>query len=101
MPVQTSRYVGFGVTPAAYPTAVLYTPRSCQNFRSAPQKQPIPNIARARPSGNGGDTRFRFTKCKSEMLIRSARPGNVSAADGIVVGFLVNMTSCSIRIIDL
>src|SRR5205823_1998435 len=70
-------------------------------FRSAPQKQPMPNIARARPSGNGGDKRFRFTKCNSGIGIRSARPGNASAADGIVIDFFVNMTTYSVRTIRL
>ena len=40
LPEHTSSYVGFGVLPAAYPTAVVYTPGCCQNLRSAPQKQP-------------------------------------------------------------
>ena len=37
--------MGFGVYPPAYPDAVVYTPGSCQNVFSAPQKQPIPNSA--------------------------------------------------------
>src|SRR5664280_1206115 len=62
-PVQTSRYVGFGVEPAAWPTAVVKTPLCCQNFFSAPQKQPIPKSARCIPSGNGGSNGWPLTKC--------------------------------------
>src|SRR5438874_489047 len=79
IPVQTSRYVGFGVWPAAYPTAVEYTPFSCQNFRSAPQKQPIAKMARSKPPGNGGVRRWPFTKCASGTCTGSVCPGNASA----------------------
>ena len=86
MPLHTSRYVGFGVTPAAYPTAVLYTPSSCQNFFSAPQKHPIPNTARCSPSGNGGSRLCLLTKCDGDTSMRSERPDKASAFDGRRVG---------------
>src|SRR5436190_1222031 len=94
MPVQTSRYVGFGVWPAAYPTAEEYTPFNCQNLRSAPQKQPMPNIARSRPSGNGGSSRCPLTKCAAGTCIRSARPGNASSLDGKPCGFFDHICNC-------
>src|SRR3990172_10349335 len=91
MPVQTSRYVGFGVWPAVYPTAVEYTPSTCQNLRSAPQKQPIANVARASPSGNGGSSGRPLTKCAAGTSIRSARPGSAPAFDGMLIAFLENI----------
>src|SRR5439155_7090580 len=48
-PEHTSSYVGFGVTPPAYPTDVEMTPGIFQNIFSAPQKQPIPKIAVCAP----------------------------------------------------
>src|ERR1019366_3439654 len=86
MPEHTSRYVGLGVGPAAYPTAVEQTPGSCQNLRSAPQKHPIANIARSRPAGNGASRRWPLTKCLSGTSRRSSRPGSASAFDGIFSG---------------
>src|SRR6266508_4410215 len=52
-PVQTSSYVGFGVYPPAYPTAVVQTPGMSQKNSSAPQKQPVPNHTSSYPSGAG------------------------------------------------
>ena len=45
LPEHTSSYVGFGVRPPAYPTAVEMTPGVCQKVFSAPQKQPRPKTA--------------------------------------------------------
>ena len=44
----------FWQTPGVYSTAVVNTFEFCQNLRSAPQKQPRPNIACSRPAANGG-----------------------------------------------
>src|SRR5690606_39753533 len=80
--VQTSSYVGLGVCPPAYPTAVEYTPGVCQNRRSAPQKQPSPNTAVLMPSGNGGlIRRSGWTACSSGVTSGSGRPGRASSAD--------------------
>ena len=41
--------------------AVAVTPGTFQNFRSTPQKQPMPNMACSVPAGNGGWSRAPFT----------------------------------------
>ena len=64
-PEQTSSYVGYGVKPPAYPTAVVHTPSVCQNSRSAPQKHPNPSTAVCKPAGNGGLISRPVTKCVS------------------------------------
>src|SRR3990170_5507741 len=83
MPEQTSSYVGLGVEPPAYPTAVTNTPSpSCQNLRSAPQKQPRPKTARSIPSGYGPCRGCPLTKCRSAVGIGDERPGNASVELG-------------------
>src|SRR5262245_33473477 len=42
----------------------------------------MPNTARSRPSGNGGSSGVPSTKWRDGTGMRSARPGNASAADG-------------------
>src|SRR6266704_1515245 len=61
-PEQTSSYVGFGVTPPAYPTAVEITPGIFQNIFSAPQKQPMPKTASWAPSGQGPVWSYRLVE---------------------------------------
>src|SRR5262249_22127733 len=89
-PVHTSRYVGFGVYPAAYPTDVLYTPGSFQNAFSAPQKHPMPNSASSVPAGKGGSSREPSTKCSAGTVILSGRPGSASSGRGRVDFFISN-----------
>src|SRR6266852_1352724 len=61
-------------------------PGACQNLRSAPQKQPIPNIAISSPAGNGGWMRLPLTKCLAGTLkLGAARPGSARSAVGISV----------------
>src|SRR5690242_19634102 len=84
-PLHTSSYVGLGVSPPAYPTAVTTTPGVSQNLRSAPQKQPIPNTACSVPSGKGGCSGRPFTAWCSGTGIDSSRPGRASAAVGMLV----------------
>ncbi len=61
------------------------TPGACQSFRSAPQKQPMPNIASLEPSGNGGRMRDPRTTCASATSTASARPGSARSREGIIV----------------
>ena len=43
----------FWKVPGVVSTAVVNTPGASQNLRSAPQKQPMPNMAVSSPAGNG------------------------------------------------
>src|SRR6478672_5135107 len=53
-------------------------------MRSAPQKQPSPNIACSRPAGNGGWMRLPLTKCSAGTAKAGlARPGSARSAVGI------------------
>src|SRR5579862_7990285 len=52
-------------------------------MRSAPQKQPSPNIAMASPSGYGPLSPWPLTKCVRAVGMAVARPGKASSADGI------------------
>ena len=70
------------VIPPAYPAAVVYTCGACQNRRSAPQKHPIPKIARSVPSGNGGVIGVPSTRCGPSPGIGSSRPGSASPGAG-------------------
>ena len=45
-------------------------------FRSAPQKHPMPNMASWTPVGNGGCRRLPLTKCAAGTGIASGRPGS-------------------------
>ena len=55
-------------------------------MRSAPQKQPIPNIAFSSPAGNGGWMRLPLTKCLAGTLkLGAARPGKARSGVGISV----------------
>src|SRR5439155_5816801 len=91
-PVHTSSYVGFGVNPPAYPTAVVYTPGICQKSRSAPQKQPSANTAVSIPSWNGAINGVPSTSCRSGTSnARSSRPGNASSGETI---FTSRLNSC-------
>src|SRR3954463_12850851 len=90
MPLHTSSYVGFFVSPPAYPTAVEYTPGSSQNLRSAPQKQPMPNCASCRPAGNGALSGCPFRKWRSGTGIGLARPGSTLSAGSSLVAFFMN-----------
>ena len=55
-------------------------------MRSAPQKQPMPNIAVSSPAGNGGWMRLPLTKCRAGTLkLGAARPGSARSAVGISV----------------
>src|SRR5205823_6991433 len=67
-PEQTSSYVGFGVTPPAYPTEVEMTPGTFQNIFSAPQKQPIPKTATCAPAGHGPRSGVPSTACRGTPL---------------------------------
>lgn len=69
--------------PAEYPTAVLTTPGSVQNLRSAPQKQPMPNTAVSVPAGNGGRIGAGSTKWRGGTGIGVARPGSASSGRGM------------------
>src|SRR5205085_10778344 len=84
-PEHTSSYVALGVRPPAYPTEVEYTPGSCQNSRSAPQKQPIPTTARSSPSGKGGLGGVPSTAWRSATGISALRPGSAPGALTIFV----------------
>src|SRR5215470_18016872 len=61
-----------------------------QNLRSAPQKQPMPNMAVSKPSGYGPLSGRCNTKCSRAVGIGVERPGKASAADGIS-SFFLNM----------
>src|SRR6185312_677678 len=62
-----------------------------QNLRSAPQKQPRPNIAFSEPAGYGPFNARPLTKCVSSVRIACERPGNASAAVGMAVFLKPNM----------
>src|SRR6185437_14003595 len=62
-----------------------------QNLRSAPQKQPRPNIAFSKPCGYGPFRLRSLTKCVSAVRIGCARPGRASAAEGMAVFLKPNM----------
>src|SRR5712691_1339023 len=69
----------------------MWTPSpNSQNLRSAPQKQPMPNIALSKPSGYGPLSGRCKTKCSRAVGIGVERPGSASAADGIS-SFFLNM----------
>src|SRR5687767_12708087 len=57
---------------------------SSQNFRSAPQKQPMPNTAVRVPSGNGPASGVPSTWWVAGICMASARPGRASAASIIL-----------------
>src|SRR4030095_9177709 len=61
------------------------TPGNSQNRRSAPQKQPSPNNASPRPSGDGGARRLQFTWWRSGTRIGGVLPGRAVSAVGNVV----------------
>src|SRR5882724_217999 len=63
---------------------------SCQNLRSAPQKQPSPNTACSRPAGYGGCSLRPLTKWVVAVGIGVARPGSASAALGNAVVLRMN-----------
>src|SRR5262245_28090202 len=63
---------------------------SSQNLRSAPQKQPMPNIAVSSPAGHGPLRGWPLTKCTDAVGIGSARPLRAVAAVGIS-GFFLDM----------
>ncbi len=63
---------------------------SSQNLRSAPQKQPMPNIAVSKPAGYGPLSAAVKMKCSRAVGIGVGRPGSASAADGIS-GFFLNV----------
>src|SRR6476620_2087333 len=86
LPVPDSWYVGFGVEPPWYPTAVVHTPGCCQNVFSSPQKQPSANSAISKPSGYGPAIGVPSTVCVPGSMIGSSRPGRASAGDGIDLG---------------
>jgi hypothetical protein len=67
-------------------------PGARQNMRSAPQKQPIPKIARSVPSGNGGPIGVPRTRCVPGIAIGVSRPGSASSGVGIAVGLRVKST---------
>src|SRR5438067_13571132 len=57
-------------------------------MRSAPQKQPRPNIAISRPAGNGGWMRLWLTKCSAGTAKAGLDlPGRALSADGISAFF--------------
>src|ERR671918_172425 len=80
--VHVSWYVGFGVCPPEYPTAVVYPPGTCQNSRSAPQKQPIPTIRVSIPSGQGPRIGVPSTACVSRTGMAVSRPGRHCSGGG-------------------
>src|SRR5260221_10036012 len=82
-PEQTSSYVGLGVYPPEYPAAVEITPGVCQNFFSAPQKQPRPNTAVRVPSGHGPVSDAPFTKWRAGATMGSDRPLRASSGLGM------------------
>ncbi len=100
-PEHTSWYVGFGVVPPAYPTAVVNTPSASQNFRSAPQKQPIPTISCWNPSGNGGSSGVPSTKCSSGTGISSSRPGSASSGAMTLVCFVNRPMGVTSRVVPV
>ena len=77
--------------PPEKPTAVTQTPSICQNMRSAPQKQPRPNIAVSRPSGYGPFSGRLETKCFEAVGIGLPRPGSASSGFGRL-SFLFSMS---------
>src|SRR5947207_1144588 len=70
---------------------------SCQNTRSAPQKQPSPKIAVWKPAGYGPLSGRLRTKWSAAVGIAFARPGKASAADGISSFFLNMNIAISLR----
>jgi len=77
---------------------VLNTPGHCQNFRSAPQKQPIPNKACSIVSGNGGTIGLPVTKCLFVTGMGAFRPGKASLGSGRVSFFDEKIMACGIFI---
>jgi hypothetical protein len=67
----------------------VYTPGARQNIRSAPQKQPIPKIARSIPSGNGGPMGVPRTRWVPGATIGLSRPGSASSGAGSAVALRV------------
>jgi hypothetical protein len=63
---------------------------SSQNFRSAPQKQPIPNIAVSKPAGYGPFNGRPKMKCSSAVGSAAGRPLRAVSRVGISVFFLEN-----------
>src|SRR5438876_10922022 len=57
----------------------------------------MPNMARSRPTGNGGAIGWRLTKCSAAMGIGSFLPGNASSRDGTEIGFFENIWLRSCR----
>src|SRR5699024_4230514 len=90
-PEQTSSYVGLGVQPPAYPTAVVHTPSSSQSTRSAPQKQPKTSVMVSSPSGYGGVMGFPVTMLDGATGIGVDRPGSAESA---------STTSVAVRIAE-
>src|SRR4029079_17823134 len=86
LPVPDSWYVGFGVEPPWYPTAVVQTPGCSQNVFSSPQKQPSANSATWKPSGYGPAIGVPRIVWMPGVMIGSLRPGRASAAVGILSG---------------
>ena len=81
-PLQTSSYVGLGVRPPAYPTAVAWMPfPSSQNMRSAPQKHSMPEHGLLHAVG----IRRRERPVKNEMLARR-RDGRCAAGQRLGSG---------------
>ena len=60
---------------------VLTTPGVCQNIFSAPQKQPMPNMAWLIPASRGSNGPP-VTWCVAGTFIASARPGKDSDGPG-------------------
>ena len=54
----------------------------CQNFRSAPQKQPNANTACCKCSGNGGAIGLPVIKCRLVMGIGVDLPASALAGSG-------------------
>src|SRR6266576_51873 len=69
-----------------------------QNLRSAPQKQPIPNMAVSKPMGYGPLSGRRKMKYATAVGIGVDRPGSASAADGIS-SFFLNMNMAASPVI--
>src|SRR5262245_13944977 len=64
-------------------------PGARQNIRSAPQKQPMPKMARSVPSGKGGPIGVPRTRCRPGTTIGVSRPGSASSGVGIAAGLRV------------
>ena len=72
---------------------MIETPSNSQKQRSAPQKQPIPNIALRSRGGKGPCMALPLTKCRVGTAIFSLRPGKASSALGMRIFLsLLNMT---------